>query len=122
MYKVIVNLHDMNRYGHVLLGEDELIDIVDKVQEKYGSRAFNIVSVHNADPEEVEEYEPISRGITMFAVGTSFKDAIARGHVRRHKASAEETLMVLMQEHPDKAWGIYGFDVHVDENSNHWNA
>lgn len=123
MFKVIVNLYGLGRYGHVVIDEDDMLSVGHKVLEKYGTKNYNIVSFHNTEPEEEPPVEePVSRRITLFAVGSSFKDALARGHVRRSKESAEETLTELMREYPDKAWGIFGFDVYADETNNHWNA
>lgn len=123
MYKVVVNLHGLGRYGHIVLAGYGMLSISDKVQEKYGTINYSIVSVNHAEPEEeLPVDEPVSRRIALFAVGESFKDALARGHVRRSKESATEVLTELMREYPDKAWGIYGFDVYADETNNHWNV
>lgn len=132
MYKVIISLNGMGRtadygtgrYGDVLVGEDEMYSVRDKVQEKYGTKHFNIVSVHIAEPEEeLLEDEPFSRRITLYAVGENFKDALRRGHIRQSQTSAMDVLRMVVRDSPDTvALGIFGFDVYVDENSNHWNA
>ena len=123
MFKVIVNLNGLGRYGHVVIDEDDMLSIGVKVQEKYGTKQYSIVSFHNTESEEeLPVVEPVSRRITLFVVGVSFKDALTRGHVRRSEEDATETLEVLMKEYPDRAWGIFGFDVYADEYSNHWNV
>lgn len=124
MYKVVVNLHSLGRFGHVALAGDEMLRISDKVQEKYGTIHYSIVSVNHAEPEEEPPVEePVSRRITLYAVGENFKDALRRGHIRRSKTSATDVLRMVVRDSPDTvALGIFGFDVYVDETNNHWNA
>lgn len=124
MFKVIIHLYEMGRYVHIFVDKDNMLGIADEVRERYGTTNYNIVSVHNAEPEEqLPEDEPISRRITLYAVGENFKDALQRGHIRQSKTDATDVLRMVVRDSPDTVTlGLFGFDVYVDENSNHWNA
>lgn len=77
----------------------------------------------NKEKFQIELYDKDSvLRVTMFAVGQSFDEAIARGRVTSSVEEAIRLKEIRQSLTSDRGIAIYGFDVFVDKDSNHWNA